>query len=174
MFEAWRSDAHVLGSGGESDPYYGYLSHEILDRLSAGEREFLVRTWLVDEITREVAAVIGADEGPSVMAALRDKDLPAVWSADGSSLRLHTRFREYFRELLSRRGASAIGPLRRRVACMWIEQGHDEEAVEELLLPGPRRTPSLPPSGPSRSSSSGWTSSTPTAGWPRSPARASS
>ena len=136
MFEAWRSDAHVLGSGGESDPFYGYLSHEILDRLSAGEREFLVRASLVDEITPEVAAVIGADDGPSVMAALRDKHLPAVWSADGSSLRLHTRFREYLRELLSRRGAAAIGPLRRRVACMWIEQGHDEEAVEELLLAG--------------------------------------
>src|SRR6185437_3648842 len=136
MFEAWRSASHVVGSGGERDPLYGYLSQEILGRLSPGEREFLVRTSLVDEITPDVVSALDEGDAFEVMATLRRRHLPAVWSPDGTSLRLHTRFREYLQELLRRRGPEAMKPLRVRLARVWADQGHTEEAVEEFLRAG--------------------------------------
>jgi DNA-binding SARP family transcriptional activator len=136
MFEAWRSADHVVGSGGERDPLYGYLSQEILGRLEPAEREFLVTTSLVDEITPEIASALSEGEPFEVMATLRRRHLPAVWSVDGTTLRLHTRFREYLQELLKRRGPDAMKPLRGRLAQMWAEQGHTEEAVEEFLRAG--------------------------------------
>ena len=136
MFEAWRSASHVVGSGGERDPFYGYLSQEILGRLSPAECEFLVNTSLVDEITPDIASALDEGEPFEVMAMLRKRHLPAVWSPDGTSLRLHTRFREYLQELLKRRGPDAIKPLRGRLAQVWADQGHTEEAVEEFLRAG--------------------------------------
>ncbi len=51
LFEAWRSEDHVAGLGGEADPLYGYLSSQILELLDDEDREFLVATSLLDEVS---------------------------------------------------------------------------------------------------------------------------
>ena len=51
LFEAWRSEAHVAGTGGEVDPLHGYLASQILDKLTEDERALLVLGSLLGEIT---------------------------------------------------------------------------------------------------------------------------
>ena len=52
LFEAWRSEAHVAGTGGEVDPLHGYLASQILDKLTDDERTLLV-----------VGSLLGGDHG---------------------------------------------------------------------------------------------------------------
>jgi ATP/maltotriose-dependent transcriptional regulator MalT len=76
LFEAWRSTEHAAGAGGEADALHGYLSSQILDRLSPAEREFLVTTSVLDDITAERAHALGEADAAGILASLRAKHLP--------------------------------------------------------------------------------------------------
>ena len=65
LFEAWRSAEHVVGQGGEADALHGYLSSQILDQLDPGEREFLITTSLLDDVTAERAEALGEERAAS-------------------------------------------------------------------------------------------------------------
>lgn len=133
LFEAWRSRDHVGGSGGEADPLAGYLAAEILDGLSADEREFLICTSLLAEVDAAGAQALGIEGAADLLARLRRCHLPVTWRADANALRCHPRLREYLRSLLDRRPASRTLELRRRHALALTAQGHHEDALEELL-----------------------------------------
>ena len=136
LFESWRSHDHVGGSGGEADPLAGYLSAELLDGLSAEERDFLIRTSLFSEVDARRAAALGLPRGAKLLQDLRRSHLPATWLDGGSTLRCHPRFREYLRSLLERRDGEETRSLRRRYALALAAEGRREEAVEELLGAG--------------------------------------
>ena len=133
LFEAWRSSEHVAGIGGEADPLHGYLSSQILDRLAAADRDFLVATAVLDRVTAERAIALGIHDAARRLASLRRHRLPATWSRDGGEMRCHTRFREYLLECLRRGGERRMRALRTANARLLLEEGHREEAIEELL-----------------------------------------
>jgi DNA-binding SARP family transcriptional activator len=135
LFEAWRSAGHVAGTGGESDPLHGYLATHILGQLEHAEREFLVRTALLDEVTAARAEALGEPDGGERLAALRRAHLPVNWDADGT-MRCHPRFREYLLARLERRDAGERRALRLTHGRVLAQEGHDEEATEELLRAG--------------------------------------
>jgi DNA-binding SARP family transcriptional activator len=135
LFEAWRSAGHVTGMGGESDPLHGYLATHILDQLRPAEREFLVRTALLDEVTAARAEALGELDGGERLAALRGAHLPVGWDADGA-MRCHPRFREYLLARLGRLHAGERRALQLAHGRLLADEGHDEEATEELLRAG--------------------------------------
>ncbi|MGW1786588.1 BTAD domain-containing putative transcriptional regulator [Streptomyces sp. NPDC002143] len=151
LFEAWRSLDHVPGRGGEGDPLYGYLSAHILSGLRPDDRDFLIRTALLDEVTAERAAALGLSHGAARLAALRAERLPATWGAHTTSLRCHPRFREYLLELLSRENAADVQALRIRLGRLLDAEGRYEEAVEVMLQAGEREEALAPASRSIRS-----------------------
>jgi ATP/maltotriose-dependent transcriptional regulator MalT/DNA-binding SARP family transcriptional activator len=131
LFEAWRSTDHINGAGGEADPLHGYLATQILEPLDQAEVEFLVGTSVLDEVTVARADALGM--AGSALDSVRRKHLPVVWSADGRSMRAHPRFREYLQHRLERQGTARVRSLRIAHSRLLRAEGHDEEAVEELL-----------------------------------------
>ena len=51
LFEAWRAAGHVAGVGGEADPLHGYLASHILGKLDRADRDFLVATSLLRQVS---------------------------------------------------------------------------------------------------------------------------
>lgn len=136
LFEAWRSQEHVVGAGGEADPLHGYLASQILGRLDPDDRDFLIATSLLDEVTPARAAALGQHRPGERLVALRTRHLPVSWSAATEGMRCHPRFREYLLARLQRRDDEEVRALRRRHGELLRSEGHLEEAVEEFLTAG--------------------------------------
>lgn len=135
LFEAWRSAGHVAGAGGERDPLDGYLASQILAQLAPEERDFLVATAVLDEVTAERAAALGEPAAGRRLAALRLAHLPAVWDEAGG-MRCHPRFREHLLARLERDDARRLAEVRVAHGRLLAREGHAEEATEELLRAG--------------------------------------
>ncbi len=136
MFEAWRSSDHVIGIGGESDPLHGYLAVQILGQMDPQERDLLVTTSVLDEVTVPAAEALGIPDAAARLHALRGRRLPVSWDPEGRAMRFHPRFREYLLEVLARRGDREVQQLHRSYARLLADQQHDEDAVEEFLAGG--------------------------------------
>jgi DNA-binding SARP family transcriptional activator len=133
LFEAWRYREHVAGTGGELDPLHGYLSAHIVDQLADADRDFLVGTAVLGEVTAASAIALGHADAADRLASLRATRLPAAWEDGGRTLRCHPRFREYLSEQLERRGPDAVRRIRLAYARLLAKEGRDEEATEALL-----------------------------------------
>jgi DNA-binding SARP family transcriptional activator len=136
LFHGWRAGERLVGQGGETDPLYDYLSSQMLGELAEAEREFLIRTSLLHEITAGRAEALGIAQADQRLAALRRARLPVTWEAGGRVLRRHTYFREYLLAQLERRDAAQLRSLHLAYGRLLSAEGHYEEATEELLLAG--------------------------------------
>ncbi|WP_354700098.1 HTH-type transcriptional regulator MalT [Paraconexibacter sp. AEG42_29] len=136
LFEAWRLNEHVRGTGGEADPLFGYLSSHILAQLSAGQRELLVTTSVLRDVTAAGATALGVADAGGLLRSLMQTRLPAEWHEAGSVLHLHPRFREYLTALLERSGGARLQAVRAAHAVALEADGLDEEAVGEFLAAG--------------------------------------
>lgn len=137
LFEAWRSQAHTRGLSGEADPLYGYLSLHILDQLTPEQRDFLVCTSVLHEVTEDAATALGLHSAAGHLHALQSAHLPALWEhEDEVVLRCHPRFREYLLKLLGRRSSVEVQEIYRRHAAILAVAERHEEAAEELLKAG--------------------------------------
>lgn len=133
LFEAWRSNEHVVGVGGEADPLHGYLASQILRQLEPAERDFLEQTSLLDEVTAPRAEALGLRAAGDRLIALRAKHLPVSWVADGRGMRCHPRFREYLLERLQRRGGDEVRRVRLAYGELLLDEGLHEEAADHFL-----------------------------------------
>jgi pentatricopeptide repeat protein len=133
LFEGWRYADHA---GGDADPLHGYLSAHILEQLPAANRDFLIATSLLDEVTPARAIALGHADAAERLASLRAVHLPVSWLEGGRRLRCHPRFREYLLDQLERRGAAELRALRLAHGRLLAAEGHDEAATEELLAAG--------------------------------------
>jgi DNA-binding SARP family transcriptional activator len=134
LFEAWRSEDHVAGSGGEADPLHGYLASQILDKLTGQERELLVLGSLLSEVTASRAQALGIEGAGSLLVSLRARHLPVTWAPGPTyAMRCHPRFREYLLTLLLRRDAEQLHRVRIAHGRLLMAEGHHQEAVEEFL-----------------------------------------
>jgi DNA-binding SARP family transcriptional activator len=136
LFEAWRSEDHVAGGGGEGDPLYGYLSSQILDQLAIEDRDFLIATSLLDEVDAGSAQALGLQRAGERLQRLRAAHLPVSWDAGGRVMRCHPRFREYLHERLERAGEDEMRSLRIAHARRLAAESNDEDATEEFLRGG--------------------------------------
>jgi DNA-binding SARP family transcriptional activator len=136
LFDAWRSGDHVAGTGGGADGIGDYLGAHILGELAAADQAFLISTSVLEEVTVDSAVALGIDDAAGRLASLGLAPIPAQWSANPPTLRCHSRFREYLRGLLDRRGMAAVRELRTAHGKLLACKGFHEEAVEELLAAG--------------------------------------
>jgi len=136
LFEAWRMDAHVDGSGGEADPLHGYLSAHILDQLSPEDAEFLCKSAILSEVTAERATALGLRDAAARLASLEAAHLPVTWRSNPRTMGVHSRFREYLIDRLEQRDAEERRALRIAHGRLLMAEGQDEEATEELLRAG--------------------------------------
>ena len=136
LFESWRSRKNLVGVDGESDPLHGYLSSQILERLDPLEREFLIGTSLLDEVTSQRATFLGETQPANILRELRKKHLPVSWVPEHEGMRCHPRFREYLAALFERREAADVAPRRSLYGDLLLKEGHLEEAVEQYMLAG--------------------------------------
>jgi ATP/maltotriose-dependent transcriptional regulator MalT/DNA-binding SARP family transcriptional activator len=135
LFEGWRAADHAA-DGGDSDAMGGYLGAHILGELTPDDRQFLISTSVLDEVTVESAVALGIDDAAKRLASLRRVAIPAQWSSGSVAMRCHSRFREYLRGLLDQRGDAAVCALRAAHGRYLASHGFHEEAVEELLAAG--------------------------------------
>jgi len=133
LFEAWRSKEHVTGMGGEADALHGYLSSQILDLLDPDDREFLITTSVLDDVTADRAEALGEKNAAARLVSLRAKHLPVAWRDDGHAMRCHARLREYLLERLERRGGERVRAVRAAHAELLVSERNYEDAVEEFL-----------------------------------------
>ncbi len=136
LFEAWRSDEHVAGTGGEADPLHGYLSEQILGQLPDADRQFLIDTAVLAEVTAARAIAVGRPDAAERLASLLTSRLPAAWQDGGRTLRCHARFREFLLEQLEQRGAGRARAVRLAYGRLLAAERNDEEATEALLAAG--------------------------------------
>lgn len=144
LFEAWRAQAHIDGAGGDGDPLYGYLSSHILAQLAAPEREFLIATSVLDEVSAERARALGFDNPSKRLATLRAVHMPVSWLHDGHTMRCHPRFREYLRHMLDLQADHEVHAVRLAHAQLLDREGRAEEAANELLSIGETRAALAP------------------------------
>jgi len=133
LFEAWRSREQASG---HDDPLYGYLSAHILGGLTAEDREFLIATSPLNEVTAAGAAALGVPDAGARLASLRAARIPATWKDAGRTLRCHARFREYLQSCLESWDAQRLQALRLAHGRLLAAEGHHEEATEVLLRAG--------------------------------------
>ena len=133
LFEAWRSAEHVPGMGGEADPLHGYLSAQMLSELSPEDRDFLIETAVLHDVSAARAAAIGRADAGERLASLRAAHLPVAWAHGRMTLRCHRRFHEYLMALLERLPPEKVRALRLAHGRLLADEGLHEEATEELL-----------------------------------------
>jgi DNA-binding SARP family transcriptional activator len=136
LFEAWRSAEHVPGMGGEADPLHGYLSAQMLSELDSDDREFLIETAVLHEVSPPRAAALGRTDGGERLASLRAAHLPVAWASGQLTMRCHPRFHEYLAELFERLPPERVHALRLAHGRLLADEGLHEEATEELLAAG--------------------------------------
>ena len=136
LFEAWRSAEHVPGMGGEADPLHGYLSAQMLAELCPEDRDFLIETAVLHDVSPARAAALGRADAGERLASLRAAHLPVAWARDELTMRCHRRFHEYLMALLERLPPERIQALRLAHGRLLADEGLHEEATEELLRAG--------------------------------------
>lgn len=136
LFEAWRSHDHVVGRGGESDPLFGYLAVHIMSQMNERDRDFLVSTAFLSEVTPYRAQMLGIRDATERLRSLHQRRLPVSWSTDGMGMRCHNRFREYLVALFERRSDTDVAEARRLYGSLLVSEGRVEEAIEEFFRAG--------------------------------------
>lgn len=118
-----------------------FLASEVLDRLPAGRREFLVRTAVLDRLCgSQCDAVLGRKGSAAVLEELEHADLFVVpLDAHREWYRYHRLFRDALRRELDATAPDAVPDLFRRAADWHLAAGQVEEAVRCLTATGDRR-----------------------------------
>lgn len=138
LFQAWRAPEHVAGRAGEGLPLHSYLANQILADLPEVERDFLVSTSLLDEVTAERAELLDVPDAAATLDRLYGQHLPATWERGGLAMRCHPCFRDYLLDRLQRRERERVRDLRIRYGTLLEDDGLLEEATEAYLAAGQR------------------------------------
>jgi DNA-binding SARP family transcriptional activator len=136
LFRSHASGEPVTGLGGESEPLYEYLSSQILAELPDHDRDFLIATSVLEEVDAGRAAAIGIADGGERLWSLRSVHLPVTWQPTGLRMRCHPCFHEYLQSRLARLDPQTVRDLRLAHARLLVDEGRDEDAVEECIRVG--------------------------------------
>jgi LuxR family maltose regulon positive regulatory protein len=115
-----------------------FLASEVLDRLPADRRDFLVRTAVLDRLCASLCdAVLGSEGSAAVLEELEHADLFVVpLDAHRVWYRYHRLFRDALRRELEAIAPGAAAELLRRAASWYLAAGQVQEAVRALTAAG--------------------------------------
>jgi LuxR family transcriptional regulator, maltose regulon positive regulatory protein len=128
----------VLELAGDDRSLAGYLVAEVLDRLPAELRGFLVRTSVVDELGGGLAdALTGRDDGERTLARLeRANVFVTAVGQRRDRYRYHPLFAELLRYELRREAPREVAELRGKAADWYGANGFPAEAVGQAVAMG--------------------------------------
>ena len=109
-----------------------YLATQVLGELPNEEKEFLIRTSPLAEVSIDDARALGVEDPGRLIASLRGRHLPMAWPRE-HTFAVGPQFRDYLLNLLELVDAAELQPLRRNHAALLIKRGELEEAVDVLL-----------------------------------------
>jgi len=136
MFEAWRAERREADADGAADPLHGYLARNIVEELTADERELLLVTSVLQSVTVERAQALGVAGAAGRLSVLQRRHLPASWQSDPLTMRCHPQFREYLLERFTQEGGDRVTEVWRALGDLLKVEGYAEEAVEAFLTAG--------------------------------------
>ena len=134
-------DARAAEVHGGDRHIIDFLTSEVLDRLSPGRRDFLVRTSVLDGLCGSLCdAVLRREGSAAVLEALERADLFVV-PLDPQRIwyRYHRLFRDVLRRELDSATPHEVADLFRRAADWYLNAGEIGEAVRLLTAAGDRR-----------------------------------
>jgi DNA-binding SARP family transcriptional activator len=114
------------------DRLHRYLAGQVLGELPDEEREFLIRTSPLAEVSIEDARALGVVDPGRLIASLRGRHLPVAWPRE-HTFAIGPQFRDYLLSLLELVDVAELQTLRRNHARLLIKRGELEEAVDVLL-----------------------------------------
>jgi LuxR family transcriptional regulator, maltose regulon positive regulatory protein len=126
----------VLELSGDDRSLAGYLVSEVLDRQSVQQRNFMIRTCIVNELSGPLAdALTGAEGGEHTLARLAAANAFVMPMGERRGwYRYHPLFGELLRYELRREMPAEIGDLHLRAARWYVTQGLPVAAVEQMVM----------------------------------------
>jgi ATP/maltotriose-dependent transcriptional regulator MalT len=124
--------------GGDDRHVVDYLSDEVLDGLSSGDREFLVRSSVLDQLSGSLCdAVLGRDDSATLLEDLDRRGL-FLQPLDHRRqwYRCHRLFRDVLRRELDRGAPALVRDLYVRAADWFADRAEFEQAVRYRLDAG--------------------------------------
>jgi LuxR family maltose regulon positive regulatory protein len=133
--------ARAAAVRGDDRHVIDFLTSEVLDRLPADRRDFLVRTAILERLCGSLCdAVLGRTRSATVLEALERADLFVVpLDVHREWYRYHRLFRDVLRRELDATAAHDVPELYQRAAHWYLTAGHVEEAVRLLTAAGDRQ-----------------------------------
>ena len=130
--------ARATAVRGDDRHIIDFLSSEVLDRLPADRREFLVRTAVLDRLCGSLCdAVLGRTGSAAVLEALERTDLFVVpLDAHREWYRYHRLFRDVLTRELETTSPETVPELLRRAADWYLAAGQVDEAIRLLTTAG--------------------------------------
>jgi len=124
--------------GGSHAAVADYLLDDVLSRLAADSRAFLMAVSVLDELHPPLCdAITGRQDSATMLASLEQAGLFVIpQGPDGRSFRLHPLFQDFLRTELARSDGEAPGRLRRRAAQWHLQNGQPVAALEHLIGAG--------------------------------------
>jgi LuxR family transcriptional regulator, maltose regulon positive regulatory protein len=115
-----------------------YLESEVLSRISARQREFLIRTAVLERMSGSLcAAVLEDPRAAGTLLQLAESNLLLVpLDHRGQWYRYHHLFRDMLLAVLERLEPDLVQVLRRRAASWYLRNGRPEEALEYSMAAG--------------------------------------
>jgi LuxR family maltose regulon positive regulatory protein len=132
------SDAVIRRFTGSHQYILDYLTEEVLESLPDAQRQFLLRTSILDRFCPALCTeVTGNPTSPQVLAELRSENLFLIpLDAGGTWFRYHHLFSEVLYALLERDYPEEIHPLHLKASLWFDREGFPGEAVDHALLSG--------------------------------------
>jgi len=115
-----------------------YLRSEFLDRVSAAQQEFLVRTSILDQLTGPLCdAVLDSTGSARILEELEERNLLIVpLDRRGEWYRYHHLLRDLLQSELRNRDPGETRDGHRRAAAWFIENGHVDAAIRHAQVAG--------------------------------------
>lgn len=116
-----------------------YLATEVLDRLTTEQREFLLRTSVLDELSAGPCQALAGNRAGAVLRDLvRTVQLLVPVGAEPSAYRHHRALSALLSDVVMSEGPDARVPLHRAAAQWYARQGRTTVAVRHWVLSGDR------------------------------------
>lgn len=128
-------DAYARAFAGDLQEVNDYLSSELLERLSSGDRQLLRDSAIVDELSGPLSeAITGRADAAAALAALRRANRFVV-AIDGRGqwFRLHRLFRETLLSELRSTQPAREAELHRRASDWYLQEGRIDDAINHAV-----------------------------------------
>jgi LuxR family maltose regulon positive regulatory protein len=131
----------VAALAGDSRQIGDYLAAEVLDRVAPDERDFLVRTSVLERMSGPLCDAVTGGEGGSARLADLDRRNLFVIALDGRRqwYRYHPLFADLLRARLQAEAPGAAAELHGRAAAWLASEGHAAEAIGHAIAAGDER-----------------------------------